>query len=57
MSGPGDRKELVGRPRVDEATVATLMLQDMPSELILRIASLLEVRDLLALRRVRFRLY
>ena len=44
--------DLARYPRLDEATTVTLALQDMPSELILRIASFLEVRDLLALRRV-----
>ena len=41
--------------RVDEAITGTLTLQDLPPELILRIASLLELRDLLALRKVCFK--
>jgi hypothetical protein len=47
---------LATRSQVDEATAITLKLPDLPPELILRIASFLEVRDLLALRRVRFTL-
>ena len=43
-----------GRSRVVSGpTAATLTLPDLPQELILRIASLLDVGDLLALRRVR----
>lgn len=53
----GDRKELAEHPGVDRAIAVTLTLQDIPPELILHIASLLKVRDLLALRGVRFRLY
>ena len=40
--------------RVGEATTGTLTLRDLPPELILRIASFLELRDLLALRKVCF---
>jgi len=50
MSDP----RVVARSPVDEATTAGLALPDLPRELILRIASLLEIRDILALRRVRF---
>lgn len=39
-------------PLVDRTTTTVLTLSDLPPELILRIASLLEVEDLLALRRV-----
>ena len=46
----GDRKELAEHPGVDRAIAVTLTLQDIPPELILHIASLLKVRDLLALR-------
>ena len=53
----GGHKEPAGHPQVDEAIAAIITLPDLPPELILRIASLLEVRDLLALRRVRFRVY
>ena len=57
MSDPIDSREaLATRSQVDEAAATTLKLQDLPPELILRIASFLEVRDLLALRRVRFTL-
>jgi len=49
----GTHKELATSSYVDEAAETTLTLSDLPSELILRIASLLEVGDLLALRRVR----
>jgi len=45
----GSCEELTTSSLVDEATT----LLDLPLELILRIASQLEVRDLLALRKVR----
>ena len=55
MSNPEDcHNVLASCSRVDEAAITTLSLLDLPSELILRIASLLEIGDLLALRRVRF---
>ena len=55
MSDPEDsRDELARRSRADKATITTLTLQDLPSELILRIVSFLEIKGLLALRRVRF---
>ena len=58
MVDPDDsRNQLARRSRVSEATTATLVLQDLPPELILRIVSSLEVRDLLVLRRVRVGLY
>ena len=49
--------QLARRSQVGEAVTTTLTLSDLPPELILRIASSLEVRDLLALRRVHFDLY
>ena len=49
-------KEPVISSRVEEETATALMLLDLPPELVLRITSLLEVRDLLALRIVRFKL-
>jgi len=56
MSDPqGSHKEPATSSCVDEATRTTLTLSDLPPELILCIASLLEVGDLLALRRVSFR--
>jgi len=45
-----------GRSQVGGATTATSTLLDLPQELILRLASLLEVKDLLALRMVGFNL-
>ena len=51
----GSHKEMAASSYVDEAAKTTLTLSDLPPELILRIASLLEVGDLLALRRVCFR--
>ena len=48
----GSREELATSSPVDETTT----LLDLPPELILRIASQLEVRDLLALRKVSFKL-
>lgn len=52
MPDPEDN-DLARHSRVDVAIAATLTLSDLPPELILRIASFLEVRDLLALRSVR----
>jgi len=52
MSDP----RVVARSRIGEATTTALTLPDLPRELTLRVASLLEVRDILALRRVRFKL-
>ena len=55
MSDPEDSCNVLATcSRVDEVAIAILSLLDLPSELILRIASLLEIGDLLALRRVRF---
>ena len=57
MSDLGDNHHgLVGSARDGGPSTATLTLPDLPQELILRIASLLEVRDLLALRTVGFNL-
>lgn len=57
MSNPEDScEELVASLRVNEPTTTTLTLSELPPELILRVASQLEVGDLLALRRVRFKL-
>ena len=57
MFDPGDNcSGRTGRSWVGEPTTATLTLPYLPQELILRIASLLEVRDLLALRMVGFNL-
>ena len=57
MSDPQDNYDiLAGCSRVDEAATVTSTLLNLPSELILRIASLLEIGDLLAVRRVRFEL-
>ena len=57
MSNPGgSREELATNSRVDEAATTLSTLLDLPLELILRIASKLEVRDLLALRKVRSKL-
>ena len=53
----GGHKEPAGHLQVDKTVAAILTLPDLPPELILRIASLLKVGDLLALRRVRFRFY
>ena len=54
MSDPEDSCNVLATcSRVDEVAIAILSLLDLPSELILRIASLLEIGDLLALRRVR----
>jgi len=53
MSDPqGIHKVLATSSCVDEAAKTTLTLSDLPPELILRIAPLLEVEDLLALRMV-----
>ena len=49
-NGPAERS------RVGGPTTVTLTLPDLPQELILRIASLLEIRDLLVLRLVCFNL-
>jgi len=57
MSGPeGGREEPATSSRVDGATTTPLRLSDLPLELILRIASQLGVRDLLAFRKVCFKL-
>jgi len=57
MSNPeGSREELATSSRVDGATATPLRPSDLPLELILRIASQLGVEDLLAFRKVRFRL-
>ena len=52
----GGRREPATSSRAEEAIIATSTLSDLPSELILHIASLLELEDLLALRKVRFEL-
>ena len=49
----GSHNQLATRSWVDEVATTTLTPLDLPPELILRIASLLEVRDLLAFRGVR----
>ena len=57
MPDPGDNHNgPAGGSRVGGPTTATLTLPDLPQELILRIASLLEVRDLFGLRTVGFNL-
>ena len=57
MPDPGDNYNgPAGRSRVGGPTTATLTLPDLPRELIHRVASFLEVRDLLALRTVGFNL-
>ena len=57
MSNPeGSREELTTTSRVDGTTTVSLKLPDLPLELILRIASQLGVRDLLAFRKVSLKL-
>jgi hypothetical protein len=57
LSNPGGRhEELTTSSRADEATTTPLTLSGLPPELTLRIAFQLDVRDLLALRKVRFKL-
>ena len=56
MSDPqGNHKELAASSYVDDPAKTRLTLSDLPPELILRIASLLEVEDLFASRTVCFK--
>jgi len=52
----GSREESETSSRIGRATTTPLRLSDFPLELILRIASQLGVRDLLAFRKVRSKL-